>query len=265
MAARDEAGRVYAAIAEAYDRRGEAGMRDRFLVLAADAALAAGQPAEAERLRRRLLEYNPHHLLKPYASFAQAATAPDPAAYIKDLRQSYPPDAAASLLESLRASDGADRPDGGTSPEIDRGPDATLPLAPAHEPAIYRIRDDADDAVGGAPPPDLAATLPPGRRRHDLAATLPPGTVSPLARPARGPAADRPGRPAPAPAPRPASGGPVVVLPPATPPGDSGPGDVPEGAWLGALLFGVLMTAGLAVLGFTLARPFLTGIGGGTP
>src|SRR5688572_24187740 len=101
MSARTDLGELYAAIAAAYERRGEAGMRDRFLVLAADAALAAGNAADAERLRRRLLQHSPHHLLKPYDSFEQAAVVPDLAAYIKDLRENYPSETARRLLNSL--------------------------------------------------------------------------------------------------------------------------------------------------------------------
>ena len=55
-----------------------------------DAALRAGHTAEAELLRQRLLRLNPHHLLKPYASFAEAAGHPDIQSYIEELRLKYP-------------------------------------------------------------------------------------------------------------------------------------------------------------------------------
>src|SRR5688572_1432363 len=63
---------IYRELADHYDRLGQVSMRDRFLMLAADAALAAGQPDEAERLRQRLLATSRHHMLRPYASFAEA-------------------------------------------------------------------------------------------------------------------------------------------------------------------------------------------------
>src|SRR5262249_13715278 len=69
--------RVYEELADWYDRQGQAKLRDWFLVLAADAALAGGRVDEAERLRGQLLYLNPHHLLKPFASFAEALKSPD--------------------------------------------------------------------------------------------------------------------------------------------------------------------------------------------
>ena len=59
--------RVYRELADWYERQRQPQMRDRFLVLAADAAQTAGRADEAERLRLRLLKVNPHHMLKPYA------------------------------------------------------------------------------------------------------------------------------------------------------------------------------------------------------
>src|SRR5437660_11584317 len=91
---------VYERLAEWYDREGQPKLRDWFLVLAADAAHSAGQPAEAERLRGRLLQRNPHHLLKPFASFAEALRSPDVQGYVADLRRTYPPAAAEQLLKS---------------------------------------------------------------------------------------------------------------------------------------------------------------------
>jgi hypothetical protein len=99
-------------------------MRDRFLVLAADAALAAGQDQEAERLRGHLLEKNPHHLLRPFASLREALGSADVESYLRELRSNYPPGVARRFLESARASQGQDL----------GKLDATLP---AHELARY--------------------------------------------------------------------------------------------------------------------------------
>src|SRR5262245_22837535 len=132
MTSRDELVQIYAEIADAYERRGQAQMRDRFLVLAADAALSAGRAAEAEELRRRLLLASPHHLLKPYASFAQAVEAPDLLAYVRDLRKNYSPKSAAELLATLKREDAAaaDR----SEPKIGLGLDQTMPPSTAGEP-----------------------------------------------------------------------------------------------------------------------------------
>src|SRR5262249_52116713 len=51
---------VYRELADRFAERGDAAMRDRFLILAADAALAAGLPDEAEWLRHRLLQASRH-------------------------------------------------------------------------------------------------------------------------------------------------------------------------------------------------------------
>ena len=50
MASTEQIVGVYQELAEAYDRRGEAQMRDRFLVLAADAAFSGRRKDDAERL-----------------------------------------------------------------------------------------------------------------------------------------------------------------------------------------------------------------------
>ena len=45
---------MYEDLANHFARQGESRQRDHCLILAADAALSAGQPDEAERLRKRL-------------------------------------------------------------------------------------------------------------------------------------------------------------------------------------------------------------------
>jgi hypothetical protein len=89
---------VYEDLADRYAQLGEARRRDHCLVLAADAALSAGHPDEAERLRQCLLRINPHHLLRPYASMGEAVQSNDVQDYIADLRQQMPPDMVEQLL-----------------------------------------------------------------------------------------------------------------------------------------------------------------------
>src|SRR5437763_7161361 len=109
MASADRSIRVYQELATHYDARGEAQVRDRFLVLAADAATAAGRAEEAERLRNRLLEVNPHHMLKPYSSWNQALQSQDVRSYVEGLRRTYPPASAENLLETVRGSGDEDK------------------------------------------------------------------------------------------------------------------------------------------------------------
>jgi hypothetical protein len=105
-------------LANIYDQRNEPKMRDRFLILAADAANTAGRKQEAEQLLQRLLKASPHHMMKAYRTFAEAVQAEPVRVYIADLRQNYPPDVVRTLLESLRgkpapvdAKTAADLPD----------------------------------------------------------------------------------------------------------------------------------------------------------
>ena len=54
-------------------------------------------------LRQRLLAGNRHHMLRPYASFAEASRAADVQAYLDGLRANYPPEQARDLLNALRS------------------------------------------------------------------------------------------------------------------------------------------------------------------
>src|SRR5262249_26154327 len=90
---------VYEELASWYDRQGQAKLRDWFLVLAADSAMTLGKSDQAERLRQRLLHVNPHHMLRPFASFNEALQSPDIQGYVADLRRNYPPETAEQLLQ----------------------------------------------------------------------------------------------------------------------------------------------------------------------
>src|SRR4051812_12942612 len=97
---------IYRELADWYERREQPPMRDRFLVLAAAAALDAALAEEAERLRLRLPQATPPPLLRPYAPLAQALEAPDVKTYVHTLQRNYPPEVAEGLLRTLRASQG---------------------------------------------------------------------------------------------------------------------------------------------------------------
>src|SRR5947209_3215371 len=92
---------TYRKLADWHHNHGQPQHRDRFLVLAADSALAEGRADDSEALRQRLLRVNPHHLLKPFSSFGQALKSPDVQTYVSDLRRSYPIHIASDLLTSL--------------------------------------------------------------------------------------------------------------------------------------------------------------------
>jgi hypothetical protein len=228
---------VYKELADWYERQGQAAMRDRFLILAAEAAFSSGNSEEAERLRLRLLQGNPHHMLKPFSSFAQALQSKNIQIYIHDLQVNYPPEMAENLLRELHKGV---LPTPSPTPEeeapqqtrrqttfpIEPRDESTRLLEPATEPfKVYPLRDESKSAVPAAPPvkpaqaprsaPRKATSLPPRPRSQSL-------------------------RPQPTELPPP----PEIVA--------------PAGAWLSLLLFGMTLTAGVVLAFYTLARPFLS-------
>ena len=125
--------RHYEELANHFARQGESRQRDHCLVLAADAALNADQPEEAERLRKRLLLTNPNHMLRPYVSMAEAMQSSDVHDFVADLRKQWPPETVAKLLNQS---------------------------APAEAPAAYPVAWPAP-----APPPEAKRPTTRARRR----------------------------------------------------------------------------------------------------
>lgn len=158
---------LYLELADQYDVLGQFSMRDRFLMLAADAALANGQPAEAEGLRQRILAGSRHHMLRPYRSFTEANRAPDVQTYLADLKANYPPDQARDLLENLRAGN-----DSATMP-VHPSRSAVPPTAPLYDvnarqaarvadpPAPYPLRQEQQPSRPRAQPTPRVAQLSP--------------------------------------------------------------------------------------------------------
>lgn len=243
--------RVYRELAEAYERQGQAQLRDRYLVLAADAALTGGREFEAESLRDRLLHQNPHHLLKPYATFAEALRSTDVLNYVTALRRSHPYEKALGLLESLRPGPGfEDRSKPKVLPTTNSMYD--IEVEPREEPAevasdlkVYRVR--AEPEVPPEPPRMPAASAKP----RPVAASLPeapPRMPSPLAAP---------------PSPRPLESRDIYPLRPDPedilrhPRSDeeADDADLRGGYWVSTGLFLVVLALGLSVTGWSLVRP----------
>jgi hypothetical protein len=173
---------VYEELAEFEEQRGDSQPRDRFLILAADAALEHGDNDRAEQLRGRLLDLNHHHLLKPYPSFADALKAPDVFGYVADLRRSYPPAEAERLLASVRGGG-----PGAESEPFPRPEEAEEPAEEPEEPAIYPLsRLEPGRPVAEKPVIVTAATSAPGSRSAARAVVEPesaaPEDVYPLPR-----------------------------------------------------------------------------------
>jgi hypothetical protein len=228
MATPDNLVLIYKELADAHERQGQPQTRDRFLVLAADAAQSAGRRVEADLLLARLLRSNPHHMLRPYKSFAEAMASPDIQKYVSELRRTYPPEKAAQEFDALRAARGeapapAPRAIPATAPVVDI--DKEFPLAGgAREPLkVYRVQDEADA----------------------------PRTAKPA-----------PGRqPAPAPQPAPPRPRPLAVeeVPrrPSLPPSAADAEDAARGSLLSGILLVIVSAAGLLLAGWTFLRPFL--------
>ncbi len=277
---------VYSELAECYDRLGQFSMRDRFLILAADAALETGQPGEAERMRLRLLQGSRHHMLRPYHSFAEAARAPDVQTYLKDLRTNYPPSVAELLLDSLKGGSGEGppgtafdptqslpEPEGWATPTNDPPARPIPPTAPLID---ISSRQRSAPIAGCSPGEPGDPDIYPIREEHNprpMAQPIP--SRVPAARPPAGRPEERPTRPtsaipmtlpavprvnaAAAPLPRHREAPrPLASLRQGAHSPDQERETPPEGgAWFVLLLLGVVCTAGLALLAFTFARPFL--------
>jgi hypothetical protein len=245
---------VYEDLADWYDRTGQAKLRDWFLVLAADAALTAGHPEDADHLRTRLLQTNPHHLLKPFRSMTEALQSPDVERYVADLRRTYPPEAAASLLATQREA-AADRGAHGHPPShhaagLSPPPTELFPSATA-EPKVFRVQPaDSEPRTKPKATPPRPSTGARSPTRPEPAPALPPRAPAPLV-------------------PRPSQPGPSVRLPPAAalprepvgPPRGSRSQPIIEdgatGAWVSSGLFILLLLGSLALAVYTFAGPFL--------
>jgi hypothetical protein len=235
-------------------------LRDQFLVLAADAAHGAGRDNEAERLRAHLLRLNPHHMLRPFGSFAEALCSPDVQSYVNELRRTYPPQAAQKMHEKVQSSG---------SPGIGSEEDHANPAL-----ETLRVYEDPEETTAPAPPLPRATALPPATA----------GVPKPAQRPARPAAQPQPQtRPSALPPPRVAFPPPRTSAPPPAPPRT--PRVVPErapaaapprepvpaavsgsspdseeaatGAWLSSALFVLLLLVGMAVTVYALIRPLL--------
>jgi hypothetical protein len=258
MSAGTQAALTYLKLSEFYNRKGQSQQRDRFLVLAADSAQAAGKTEDAEKLRQRLLKHNPHHLLRPYASFEQAMSSADVQSYVNDLRNSYPPRKAAEMLTA--ASQGSSAPAAQpkplppTQPVVDL--DAEAGEHDADEPLrVYRVSEEH------APVPKTSTH---GYGERAARTTMPAAatkTQASLATARRPTTTARPGAPA-----RAAVAPSVYSLAPQRSPqaaglkqqhNDEAAADGACGGWVGTSLFVLVLATGLALSVYALAGPML--------
>jgi hypothetical protein len=241
--------RVYVQLAEEHQKRDRAQERDRFLLLAADAAHAAGDPQLAEEMRRRILKQNPSHLLKPYGSFAEALQSLDLQAYVQQLREKYPPKKAERLLEELRPK----AESGGRVSQLDEefalpldadrggsGQRTTAPLSAASAQALKETQKVNIPPLAGSDRPAGMQPIP-FKKSEETPAARPAPQEGGVARPARPRSAPPPHR----------------TTPPATRRARFEREETQAGAWVGSILFVVTLIAGLALLASVFDLPFV--------
>src|SRR5262249_34123940 len=106
---------MYRELADWHEHQGQPQMRDRFLVLAADAALSSGRAAEADLLLGRPLLLPPAPVT-PYSTLPRLPPSrgrrapPDTQPSVGELPRPSPPEQAEQMFDALRAARGGQRP-----------------------------------------------------------------------------------------------------------------------------------------------------------
>jgi hypothetical protein len=220
----------YLELIDAYIEQGQPVLRDYFVLLAAEAYLASGQEDEAEILYAEFSAANADHVLAGHASMAAAVNDPEANGYLVSLRQNYPEDVVRDLVQEAR-----NRRD---LPVVRRTPEPDIPTIPVTQPVpVVRVNNPPNRGPGNpVPNPRPQPTVPPRR--------------DPVPRPQPVPV-----RPQPATVPQPAPSTPNRSYEPApsAPPEDE-PNNLP---FVHLFLLLVLLGAGVYLVGWTLARPFL--------
>lgn len=243
---------LYQAVADAYHAQGKYQERDRFLVLAMDAAHTSAQYNLAEQIRGRLLQLNPNHLMKPYPDCSTAIQSPNFSTYLQQLRKNFPPAATAKLLNEL----------GGQTTAKPKPTMLATPSFPAAEPVEEQLS-----------PTWSTINIESKARTIDLSMQRPTELVEPIFRelppaskPMHDPLADIPVSPQP-PIPfqqeRPISKPPTsvqgqrpVIVPVPASSNRRQREEHASGVWIGNLLFVVLFLASMATLAYVFVLPF---------
>jgi hypothetical protein len=255
MSSVDQTVRLYQELGTWYQQSGDAPLRDRFLVLAADALFAAGRHDEAENIRGRLLQLNPHHLLKPFNSLAEALKSPDVQKYVEGLRKNYPEETARQLLESFRAG----KSDKVAPGNVDQAFPTAIPMSAesgAPIPGLGSMYDLKEESIPSFSSLRAIAPEPLPKKPEPKPAVAPSPPLRPASPPLRHRESAAPASPGPK--------GTYALLPETRPsPWRNGPldDDRPElaaGAWIAMTLFVILLISGLVLACYTLGRPFLT-------
>jgi hypothetical protein len=100
---------VYLHLARASELRRRPHVRDRLFVLAAVIASDAGLPRVAAYCRHRVLQHNPHHMIRRWPNLAEALEDPDFIYFLRHLQRRFPPEKAERMLEKLNIEMGRER------------------------------------------------------------------------------------------------------------------------------------------------------------
>lgn len=88
-------------LAKVAEEKGQLPGRDRFLVVSLTKAVRAGLLPTAEVCRDKILQSNPHHLLRKYESAAAAMRDSDFQFYVRQQERHCPPERAEQLATDL--------------------------------------------------------------------------------------------------------------------------------------------------------------------
>ncbi|HEV3205129.1 MAG TPA: hypothetical protein VGY77_12130 [Gemmataceae bacterium] len=245
----EQTAHIYQELAQWHGQHGQLQLRDRFLLLQADTYFAGGKTDEAEKVRGQLLAVNPHHLIKPFDSFAEALKSIDVKNYVEGLRRQYDPNKARELLRSLGSQKEAQAAAKGATGASPSGKSGAHPQPDA--PKVYRFQEEK----GEGPSFPAGVPIPPrGKSAEEIprrpVSSIPLGRVNPAAPTANPEVTDISPR-----SPR--------WLPPETssswlPEGnDAERAEFTAGAWVATGLYWVLLVAGLGLTAYTLGGPFL--------
>ncbi|QDU64473.1 hypothetical protein Pan216_53630 [Planctomycetes bacterium Pan216] len=104
MPAPEELLDLYLRLADAAQEQQQPLQRNKFLVLAADAAGRAGLLAVAEDCRTKILAHNPKHILRQYPSMGEALASKDVRLYTRQLHRLFPFEKAEYLLSKFEGT-----------------------------------------------------------------------------------------------------------------------------------------------------------------
>jgi rare lipoprotein A (peptidoglycan hydrolase) len=100
---------MYLHLARASELRRRPQVRDRLLVVSAAAAQRIGLTRIAAYCRYRVLESNPHHLIRRWDTIETALDEPDFLHFLKQLQRRYPQERAEQMLSDLEIEMGRER------------------------------------------------------------------------------------------------------------------------------------------------------------